>query len=388
MAPGGARGFVRTAVVHDWLDTCGGAEQVLEQMLVCYPDADVFALVDFLPEADRGILRGCKVTTSFIQNLPGAQTYFRYYLPLMPWAMSRLDLSGYDLVLSSSWAFAKAAKTAATQVHVSYIHTPIRYAWELRDTYLQRGLASSVMRWAARHLLDRLRRWDINTAQQGGQLIANSRFIAERIRRCWQRDSIVLNPPVAVGDFVCGDRLSERDDFFVVVSRLVHYKAVDRLVEAFNQMPEKRLVIIGDGPMYAALKNTAGPNIDLLGSQPRPVVIDNLCRAKAFVFCALEDFGIALVEAQACGTPVIAYGAGGALDSVIPYGQAHATGLFFSEQSASSIIAAVEEFERLTPGVLAADCVANAQRFAPRFFREALIDIIDQVMRNKQTEMR
>lgn len=379
---------MKTAVVHDWLATCGGAEQVLEQLLICYPDADVFALVDFLPERDRGVLRGCPVTTSFIQHLPGAQKYFRYYLPLMPWAMSRMDLSGYDLVLSSSWAFARAVKTATTQIHVSYIHTPIRYAWELRDTYLQRGLGNPVARWVARLLLECLRRWDIKTAQRGGHLIANSQFIAQRIRQCWQRDSIVLNPPVAVDDFVCPDRPSEPDDFFVVVSRLVHYKAVGQLVEAFNQMPDKRLIIIGDGPMFAALKNQAGPNVELLGSQPRPVVVDKLCRAKAFVFCALEDFGIALVEAQACGTPVIAYGAGGALDSVIPYGQPHATGLFFNEQSAPSIIAAVEAFERLAPGIQAADCVANAQRFAPGFFRQAFTNIIDQVTRNKQTEMR
>jgi glycosyltransferase involved in cell wall biosynthesis len=373
---------LKTAIVHDWLDTYGGAEQVLQQMLQCYPDADVFSLVDFLPESQRQFLSGRQITTSFIQKLPFAKTHFRYYLPLMPWALSRFNLSNYDLVLSSSWAFAKAVKAQPGQVHVSYIHTPIRYAWDLRDTYLKQAMNNPLLRWLARQCLACLKLWDKSTANRGGRLIANSSFVAERIDRCWNRESIVLNPPVALKSFCSADK---KEDFFVIVSRLVHYKAVDQLVEAFNLMPDKRLVIIGDGPMYGRLKQLAGPNVELMGYQPRDVVVDHLNTARAFVFAALEDFGIALVEAQACGTPVIAFGAGGALDSVIPYGKPNATGLFFKEQNPQSIIAAIEDFGRVEADIQPGDCKINAQRFALEVFRQRFMNVIEQTLNDSRT---
>ncbi len=378
---------MKIAIVHDWLDTCGGAELVLEQLLLCYPDADVFALVDFMSDSERGFLTGRQISTSFIQYLPGARRYFRHFLPLMPWAIEALDVSQYDLVISSSWAFAKGVKCAAEQVHVSYIHTPIRYAWDQQELYLQQAIRREPLRKLARYFLSRLRRWDMNTANRGGRLVANSRFIAERIGQCWQRQSTVLNPPVAVDDFTCTE---SKDDFYVTVSRLVHYKAVEVLVEAFNLMPDKRLVVIGDGPMYSRLQAMAGPNVELLGYQSRAVVIDYLQRARAFVFAAHEDFGIVAVEAQACGTPVLAYGQGGALDSVIPYTSANSaaterspTGLFFDQQKAACVVLAVERFEALGDGISAQACAANAARFAPEHFRHEFMAIVEQAIADK-----
>lgn len=374
---------MRVVIVHDWLAASGGAELVLEQLLLCYPQADIFTLVDFMPESDRGFLSGRRITTSFIQRLPGARRYFRHFLPLMPRAIEALDVSQYDLVISSSWAFAKGVKIRAGQVHVSYVHTPIRYAWDLQELYLQQAIRLEPLRKLARYFLARLRRWDIKTAGRGGQLVANSHFITERIEQCWQRQSVVINPPVALDDFTCTEL---KEDFYVTVSRLVHYKSVETLVQAFNLMPEKRLVVIGDGPMLPRLQAMAGPNIKLLGYQPRDVVVDQLQRAKAFVFAAHEDFGIVLVEAQACGTPVIAYGQGGALDSVIPYGDANPeinpTGLFFEQQTAASVVAAVQRFEALAGGISAQACAANAARFAPEQFRREFMAIVNQTIEN------
>lgn len=377
---------MRVAIAHDWLDTCGGAELVLEQLLLCYPSADVFTLVDFMSEGELGFLRGHKITTSFIQHLPCARRYFRHFLPLMPWAIESLDISQYDLVISSSWAFAKGVKVKPEQTHVSYVHTPIRYAWDQQELYLQQAISNAPLRKLARYLLSRLRRWDINTSGRGGSLVANSHFIAERIQQCWQRESRVLNPPVAVDDFTCSEF---KEGFYVTVSRLVHYKAVDILVEAFNRMPNKRLVVIGDGPMFKRLQTMAGPNVELLGYQPREVVIDYLQRARAFVFAAHEDFGIVAVEAQACGTPVLAYGQGGALDSIIPYKDTDVTdmdclptGLFFDQQTAVSVVGAVERFEALPHGISAQACAANAARFAPEHFRREFMAIVEQTIEN------
>ena len=377
---------MKVVIVHDWLATSGGAELVLAQLLQCYPEADIITLVDFMPQEERGFLHGRKITTSFIQCLPGAKDYFRHFLPLMPRAIESMDVSQYDLVISSSWAFAKGVQVHSDQVHVSYVHTPIRYVWDQQELYLQQAIGNEPLRKLARYLLSRLRRWDIKTSGRGGSLIANSQFIAERIQQCWQRESSVLNPPVVVDDFTCTEI---KEDFYVTVSRLVHYKAVEVLVEAFNLMPDKRLVVIGDGPMFKRLQAMAGPNVELLGYQSREVVIDHLQRARAFVFAAHEDFGIVAVEAQACGTPVIAYGQGGALDSVIPYKGADATdtehsptGLFFDQQTAASVVAAVERFEALPDGISAKACAANAARFAPEHFRREFMAIVEQTIEN------
>ncbi|MFM0336654.1 glycosyltransferase family 4 protein [Paraburkholderia fungorum] len=357
---------VRVAIVHDWLVTYAGAEKVLEQIVACFPDADLFSLVDFLD--DRSFLRGKPVTTSFIQKLPLARTKYRTYLPLMPLAIEQLDVSAYDVVISSSHAVAKGILTGPDQVHISYVHSPIRYAWDLQHQYLQQSKLTNGPKSAlARLILHYIRNWDIRTSNSVDGFVANSDFIARRIRKVYQRDARVIFPPVDVEAFaLCTDK----DDFYLTASRMVPYKKIDLIVEAFARMPERKLVVIGDGPDMQKIRAKAGPNVEIMGYQPFKVLKDRMSRAKAFVFAAEEDFGISVVEAQACGTPVIAYGKGGALETVRDLSEARPTGMFFDEQSAESIIAAVERFDEHGKRFSPVDCRANAEQFSAAHFRE------------------
>jgi glycosyltransferase involved in cell wall biosynthesis len=234
---------VRIAIVHDWLVTYAGAEKVLEQMVACFPDADLFSLVDFLD--DRSFLRGKPVTTSFIQRLPKAREKYRSYLPLMPLAIEQLDVSAYDVVISSSHAVAKGILTGPDQVHISYVHSPIRYAWDLQHQYLQQSKLTSGPKSAlARLILHYIRNWDVRTANSVDGFVANSNFIARRIKKVYQRESQVIFPPVDVEAFsLC----TEKEDFYLTASRMVPYKKIDLIVEAFSQMPERKLVVIGEG---------------------------------------------------------------------------------------------------------------------------------------------
>ena len=357
---------VRVAIVHDWLVTYAGAERVLEQIVACFPDADLFSVVDFLD--DRSFLRGKPVTTSFIQKLPKARTKYRAYLPLMPIAIEQLDVSAYDVVISSSHAVAKGVLTGPDQVHISYVHSPIRYAWDLQHQYLQQSKLTNGPKSAlARLILHYIRNWDIRTSNSVDTFVANSQFIARRIRKVYQRDAHVIFPPVDVDAFVLHE---QKEDFYLTASRMVPYKKIDLIVEAFARMPQRRLVVIGDGPDMQKIRAKAAPNVEIMGYQPFKVLQDKMQRAKAFVFAAEEDFGISVVEAQACGTPVIAYGKGGALETVRDLSSSRPTGMFFEEQRAESIIAAVEEFDTQASRFVAADCRANAERFSAAHFRE------------------
>ncbi|TDV39101.1 glycosyltransferase involved in cell wall biosynthesis [Paraburkholderia caballeronis] len=359
----------RVAIVHDWLVTYAGAERVLEQIIACFPDADLFAVVDFVD--DRAFLRGKPVTTSFIQRLPLARKKYRAWLPLMPLAIEQLDVSGYDVVISSSHAVAKGVLTGPDQFHISYVHSPIRYAWDLQHQYLKeshltRGLKSAL----ARLILHYIRNWDVRTANSVDQFVANSAFIARRIHKVYQRDAAVVFPPVDVDAFALE---TQKEDFYLTASRLVPYKKIDLIVEAFARTPHRKLVVIGDGPDMQKIRAKAAPNVEVLGYQPFAVLHDRMRRAKAFVFAAEEDFGISVVEAQACGTPVIAYGKGGALETVRDFTQSRPTGFFFEEQSADAIVAAVDAFEREPGRIRAEDCRANAERFSAARFRERFI---------------
>ena len=357
---------VRVAIVHDWLVTYAGAERVLEQIVACFPDADLFSVVDFLD--DRSFLRGKPVTTSFIQKLPKARTKYRAYLPLMPIAIEQLDVSAYDVVISSSHAVAKGVLTGPDQVHISYVHSPIRYAWDLQHQYLQQSKLTNGPKSAlARLILHYIRNWDIRTSNSVDTFVANSQFIARRIRKVYQRDAHVIFPPVDVDAFVLHE---QKEDFYLTASRMVPYKKIDLIVEAFARMPQRRLVVIGDGPDMQKIRAKAASNVEIMGYQPFKVLQDKMQRAKAFVFAAEEDFGISVVEAQACGTPVIAYGKGGALETVRDLSSSRPTGMFFEEQRAESIIAAVEEFDTQASRFVAADCRANAERFSAAHFRE------------------
>ncbi|HET7331971.1 glycosyltransferase family 4 protein [Dyella sp.] len=369
---------MKVAIIHDWLTTYAGAERVLEQLLLLYPRADLFAVCDFLPEDSRGFLRGRTPTTTFIQRLPGARRRYRGYLPLMPLAIEQLDVSAYEVVISSSHAVAKGVLTGPDQLHVSYVHTPIRYAWDLQHQYLREsGLANGLKGWLVRWLLHRIRMWDARTEKGVDVFVANSAFIGRRIAKVYRRPSAVVYPPVDVNAFsLC----EEKDDFYFTASRLVPYKRVDLIVQAFSQMPQHRLVVMGDGPERDKIERLARgyPNIQLLGYQPNAVLNEHMRRAKAFVFAAEEDFGITPVEAQACGTPVIAYGRGGAIETVRGPEQERATGFFFDTQSAAAIVDGVRRFEEFGGAISASDCRANAERFSVANFRKAFAELMER----------
>jgi glycosyltransferase involved in cell wall biosynthesis len=365
---------MKIAIVHDWLTVYAGAERVLEEMLRVYPEADLFSLIDFVPKGERGFLGGRRARTSFLQHLPAARSHYRRYLPLMPFAIRQLDLAGYDLVLSNSHAFAKSVVTGPSQLHVCMCHTPLRYVWDLREQYLKdTGLDRGITGLAARWLLRRLRQWDAQTARDVDVFLANSHHIAERIRRAYQREAAVLYPPVDVEAFTPG---GARDDFYVTASRLVPYKRIDLIVEAFAAMPSRRLVVIGDGPEAGRIRKHATSNVQFLGHQPFEVLRDYLRRSRAFIFAAEEDFGIAPLEAQACGTPVIALAKGGAVETIRGLEHAEPTGVFFPEPTPRALQEALSLFERHQPPISALACRTNALRFHPERFRQELRNLV------------
>lgn len=367
---------MRVAVIHDWLSSYAGSERVVEQIIRCYPDADIYSVVDFLPEGERWFINHKNVTTTFIQKLPFARTKFRNYLPLMPIAVEQLDVSGYDLVISSSHAVANGVITGPDQLHISYVHTPIRYAWDLQHQYLhEAGLNKGISSLLARVILHYMRLWDVRTSHGVNEFLANSEFIARRISKVYGRQSLVIYPPVDVTAF---SFKAEKDDFYLTASRMVPYKKMPMIVEAFTAMPEKRLVVIGDGPELEKCRTAAGKNVEILGWQPFDVLCDHMQRARAFVFAAEEDFGITPVEAQACGTPVIAYGKGGVLETVRGLDDACPTGVFYNEQTAASLLDAVNCFEKLNDTITPEACRENALRFSVDRFRNEFTSFVEE----------
>lgn len=375
---------MKIAIVHDWLVTYAGAERVLEQMLKVFPEADLYSMVDFLPEDSRGFIQNKPVKTSFIQRLPKAKKHYRQYLPLMPLAVEQLNLSGYDLILTSSHAVAKGVLVGPDQIHISYVHSPIRYAWDLQHQYLREsGLDHGLKGWVAKLILHYVRLWDYRTSNGVDCFIANSNFIARRIWRVYRREAKVIYPPVDVAAF---DFSENKEDFYLTASRMVPYKKIDLIVEAFTKMPDRTLVVIGDGPDFAKIRAKAGPNVKLLGYQPFEILKSHMQRARAFVFAAEEDFGIIPVEAQACGTPVIAYGKGGALETIRGTDAQEPTGLFFPEQTVSALCQAVTDFENeVESNISPQACRENALRFSPECFRKAYEEFILEHL-NKQTQ--
>ncbi|MFA6197089.1 MAG: glycosyltransferase [Sulfurimonas sp.] len=330
---------MKIAIVHDWLVTDAGAEKVLRALIDVYPHADIFSLVDFLSDKERdAVLNGKFAKTSFIQKLPFTKKYFRNYLPLFPHAIESFDLSTYDLIISSSWAVAKGVKKHKNQLHISYCYTPIRYAWDLYDEYTSR--LKQPKKFLVQKSLKYIRNFDIKTLDRVDYFIADSKFVQDRIKKTYKRESTVIYPPVDVDNFkVC----NEKDDFYMTASRLVPYKKTKLIVEAFNKMPDKKLIVIGDGEEYESIKAVAGNNITLLGYQDKKTMIESMQKAKAFVYAAVEDFGIVPIEALACGTPVIALDEGGTHETVTH----KINGVHFKEQKIEDIISAVNEFESL-----------------------------------------
>ena len=350
---------MKIAVVHDWLVTDAGAEKVLSAILDIYPDADIFSLVDFLDDKERKIvLHGKYAKTSFIQNFPFAKQHFRNYLPLFPIAIESFDLSSYNLIISSSWAVAKGIKKHKNQLHISYCYTPIRYAWDLYDEYTAN--LKQPKKFIVQKTLQYIRRWDIKTLKRVDCFIADSKFVQTRIKKTYNKDSVVIYPPVDVDSF----KLNEiKENFYLTASRLVPYKKTKLIVEAFNKMPDKKLVVIGNGEDYDSIKKIAKDNTLLLGYRDNETMIDYMQRAKAFVYAAVEDFGILPIEAQACGTPVIALNDGGTKETVTD----RINGLHFNKQNVEEIVRAVNNFELLEYN--AKDISANAQSYSTKRFK-------------------
>jgi glycosyltransferase involved in cell wall biosynthesis len=357
---------LRVAVVHEWLIDYAGSERVVREMLDLLPHAALFALID-RPDADlqRALPRRANATT-FLQSLPNPRRWLPYYVPLMPFAVEQIDLSGYDLVISSSHTVAKGVITGPDQLHLSYVHSPMRYAWDLQHDYLRlSGFGRGLRGFAARWVLHRLREWDVRSANGVDAFAANSAFVGRRIRKTYGREAEVIYPPVCVAN---APTSGSRQDFYVTVSRLQPYKRVDLLVEAFAQMPHRRLVVIGEGPMLGSLRARKPRNVEILGYLPTQEVLEHMSRARGFLFAGIEDFGIALVESQACGTPVIAFAQGGAREIVRDEASGRPTGVLFSRQTVESVIEAVERFERRSFDIDA--CRENARRFESTVFRE------------------
>ena len=343
---------MKKALVHDWFSTYAGAEKCIESFTDIWDDLEIYSLIDFLSDADRDkILKGKHAHTSFIQKLPFAKDKYRNYLPLFPLAIEQFDLSAYDVVLSSSHAVAKGVLTHSNQLHIAYVHTPIRYAWDLYHQYLREsGLDRGLKGVLAKYFLHKIRIWDASTANRVDHYVANSRYIARRIKKTYGKPSDVIYPPVDVDKFTLREA---KEEFYLTASRMVPYKKIDLIVEAFSQT-DKKLLVIGDGPDMAKIKSKAGKNVELLGFADDETMADLMGRAKAFVFAAEEDFGITPVEAQACGTPVICFGRGGARETV----RDGESGLYFMEQNAKELLAAVAKFEQ------------NYDKFEPTKIRE------------------
>ncbi|WP_346290890.1 glycosyltransferase family 4 protein [Sphaerothrix gracilis] len=361
---------MKVAIAHEWLASHAGSEKVVEQILQLYPQADLYSLVDFLPDDLRGFIQHKPVTTSFLQKLPLARQKFRQYLPLMPLAVEQFDLSAYDLVISSNHAVAKGVLTRPDQLHISYVHTPIRYAWDLQHQYLQQaGLDRGAKSALTRLILHYLRLWDVASANRVDRFVANSRYIARRIWRTYRRPAQVIYPPVDVQRFRAD---FPREDFYLTVSRFVPYKRVDLTVRAFANLGLP-LVVIGDGPQWRQVAAIARGPIRLLGQQPDAVVTDYMQRCRAFIFPAEEDFGITPVEAQAAGAPVIAYGRGGAAETVV----SGETGVLFAEQTAASLAAAVQEFKQQRSRFDSQQIRQQAEKFSRERFQQEFQTLVE-----------
>lgn len=369
---------MKIAVICDWLVTYAGSERALAEILHCYPNADLFSVIDFLPsEIREKYFNNKKSQTTFIQKFPFAKKLYRAYLPWMPLAIEQLDVSQYDLIISNSHAVAKGIITHANQIHIGYVHSPMRYAWDLQHQYLQdSGLNKGIKGYFAKKLLHKMRLWDLRTANGVDHFLGNSQHIVRRIWRVYRREADVLYPPVDTSQFKLH---TQKEDFYLTASRFVPYKKIDLIVEAFAEMPDKKLLVIGDGPDYKKIKAKAKKNIELLGYQPTEKMMHYMQRAKAFVFAAEEDFGIVPLEAQACGTPVIAYARGGLAETICGLDHEKPTGVFFQEQSSHHIKNAVTEFENNQSKINPEDCSQNAARFAVERFRENLMGFVSRI---------
>lgn len=331
---------MKTALVYDWFsEDAGGGEKTFEAIYELFP-SPIYTLLKASKSLEGMAYEKETIHSSFIQKFPFASKKYRSYLPFFPMAIEQFDLSSYELILSCSHCVAKGIMTHADQLHICYCFTPMRYAWDLYHQYLQEsGLQKGMKAKLAQFFLHYLRMWDMQTCARTDVFGAISHYVAKRIRKTYGREARVIYPPVNTEFF---NLTSKKENFYLAASRFVPYKRIDLIVEAFSHMPDKKLIVIGDGPDFAKIRAKATQNIELLGYQSDAVLKEYLQKAKAFVFAAMEDFGILPIEAQSCGTPVIAFGKGAVKETV----DEGVSGLFFSEQTALSIKEAVKTFEK------------------------------------------
>mgnify|MGYP002277487763 FL=1 len=356
----------RTALVHDWLTGMRGGEKCLEVLCELAPDAPVYTLVAF-PEKVSETIRAHPIHSSFLQRFPAVEKRYRHYLPFFPRAIESLDLSSFDLVLSSSHAVAKGVRPADHALHISYVHTPMRYVWDMFDQYFNRNTVGSVQLAVIRHIASYLRRWDVRTSTRVHHFIANSAYVAERIQRIYGRQAAVIHPPVDVERFAPAEA---RRDEFLIVSALVPYKRVDLAIETANAL-SLPLRIIGDGPERERLQAMAGPTVRLEGWVDDSGIERAYGSSRALLFPGEEDFGIVPVEAMASGTPVIAFGRGGATETVIE----GLSGTLFAEQTVASLTSAIRRFAQMEFDGSAIR--AHAETFDRRVYADRMSDFIE-----------
>lgn len=366
---------LKVAIVHDWLVNYGGAERVVETFLEIFPQADIYTLVYDEKKMGKSFSKE-KVHTTFIQKIPKATKLYTKLLPLMPLAFEELNLTKYDLVISSSSCCAKGIITSPNTLHLSYIHSPMRYIWDLYYEYKEKS--NFLVKIFMTVFSKKLRIWDITSSRRIDVLIANSNYIKKRIKKCWGLDAEVINPPVETEKYFPNQK--EPEDFYVVFSRFVAYKRIDLAIKACKELG-KKLVVIGDGEEREKLKKLADndKNIIFTGRISDEEVRDYLQRCKAMIFSAEEDFGIIPVEVQACGRPVIAYGKGGALETVVN----GKTGVFFYEQDKESVVKAIEEFEQMKFDTV--DILENSKKFSKEIFKKKILKIVEEKLNEKNS---
>lgn len=364
---------MKVAIVQEWLVTVGGSDKVVKAILDVFPDADIYTLVAKKEVCDELGIPWEKVHTSFIQKMPLGTKKHRAYLPLFPFAIEQFDLRGYDVVISSSHCVAKGVLTKADQLHICYCHSPIRYCWDMYNEYLEEShLDKGFKSWLVRLMLHPIRQFDAIAGSRVDYYISNSDYVGQRIRKTYRRKATTIHPNIDISNFeLCNDK----QEYYLASSRLVAYKKIDTIIEAFNQMPDKKLVVIGGGPNLEAYRKLAKDNVTVMGYQPFDVLKDKMQHAKAFVFAADEDFGMIPIEAQSCGTPVIAYGHGGSLETV----NGGKTGLFFNEQTPEAIVEAVNKFESMGSQPFApADCRQWAEGFSEERFKREIKEFVEE----------
>lgn len=363
---------MKIAIIQEWLVSVGGSDKVVKAILDVFPDADIFTLVARQDVCEELGIPWEKVHTSFIQKLPFGTTKHRAYLPLFPFAIEQFDLRGYDVIISSSHCVAKGVLTKADQLHICYCHSPIRYVWDmyheyLVESHLQKGFKS----WLVRYMLHRIRKWDALSALRVDHFITNSDYVGKRVQETYRRPSTTIHPNIDITSF---ELCEEKQDYYLASSRLVAYKQIDTIIKAFNMMPDKKLVVIGGGPNLKEYQLLAKSNVTVMGYQPFDVLKEKMQHAQAFVFAADEDFGMIPIEAQSCGTPVIAYGHGGSLETV----NGGKTGMFFYEQTPESIKKAVEDFESMGERPFDyKECRRWAERFSEKRFKQEIKEFVE-----------